>query len=239
MKRLPSNVSGPESHWLTFDLFQGIRGLNHGAFLRFAGDGVGPIDSLDLIARQRFGAHRLYWAKQCHGTSIIDVTTQSEVGQVADALITAEPGIALLIQHADCQAALFYDPIQHVIAAVHAGWRGSVQNIYAKVIDRLCNSYHCKPENLLVGIGPSLGPKHAEFIHYRTELPPAFWEFQPTPNYFDFWAISDAQLRAAGVLPHHIEIAEICTYANVNDCFSYRRDKTTRRHGTLISLAGI
>lgn len=221
---------------LTFHLFEGFEDLWHASFLRHADETVRPYDSLDNLARERLGTTPLIWADECHGTGIIDVTKLTQPGEQGDALITNQPGIALMVHHADCQPALIYDPVQRVIAAVHSGWRGSVQNIYGKVIKTLRDRYHCKPENLLVGIGPSLGPTHAEFIHYRTELPQSFWKFQPKPNYFNFWAISEQQLTEAGVLLEHIEIARICTFANPSLCFSYRRDKSIGRHGTVIAM---
>jgi copper oxidase (laccase) domain-containing protein len=55
------------------------------------------------------------------------------------------------------------------------------------------------------------------------------------PNYFDFWAISRAQLCGAGVLPENITVAEVCTYCN-QDYFSYRRNKETGRFGSVIGL---
>jgi YfiH family protein len=217
-------------------LFEEFQELAHGCFLRHNDETMHPRDLLTVFAQEKLRAAGLYWAKQCHGTDIIDVTPNSVNGQNGDALITAQRGIALMIQYADCQPALFYDPVQHVVAAVHSGWRGSVQNIYRKVIERLQNGYDCKPQNLLVGIGPSLGPCHAEFVNYRTELPPEFWDYQVSPNHFDFWAISREQLCKAGVLPQHIEIANVCTYANPNEYFSYRRDKTTARQAAIILM---
>lgn len=145
-------------------------------------------------------------------------------------------GLGLTILHADCQVALFYDPIQHAITVTHCGWRGSVQNIYQESIAAMRSLYGTKAENLLVGISPSLGPSASQFIHYQRELPESFYPFQVKPLYFDFWAISKWQLRECGVLPHHIEIAEICTYSHPEDFFSYRRIKTSGRHATIASL---
>jgi YfiH family protein len=152
-----------------------------------------------------------------------------------DALITLCPGVGLMINHADCQAAIIYDPIHHAIANVHSGWRGSIQDIYAETIQMMQHIYHSKPQDLLVGISPSLGPDDAQFVKYREELPETFWEFQKTLYYFDFWAISTMQLTRCGVLPHHIEVAGISTYSHPEDYFSYRRG-AAGRHGTIVAL---
>ena len=141
-----------------------------------------------------------------------------------------------MIKHADCQAAIFYDPVHHAVSCVHAGWRGNVQNIYAHAIAFMAGKFHSQPADILVCISPSLGPHFSEFKNYKTEFPESFWPFQIRPNYFNLWEISRTQLQECGILPHHIEIASICTYANEQDFFSYRRDKVTGRNATVVAL---
>jgi len=172
-----------------------------------------------------------------HGIHIhtLHYDSPSEIDN-CDGFITKERGIASLIKHADCQACIMYDPIQHIVANIHAGWRGSVQNIYATAIKQLGEQYNSQPENLLVCISPSLGPSAAEFSNYKEELPESMWEFQDRKHYFNFWEISRSQLIKCGILPHHIEIAEKCTYSNEEDYFSYRREGLTGRHGTIVLL---
>ena len=141
-----------------------------------------------------------------------------------------------MIKHADCQAAIFYDPVHKALANVHCGWRGNVKNIYRVAVQKMKFTFGTNPKDLLVGISPSLGPDHSEFIHYQTEWPEEFWRFQVRPNYLDLWAIARDQLEQCGLLPHHIEVAGICTFANPQDFFSHRRDKITGRHATVAML---
>jgi YfiH family protein len=186
--------------------------------------------------RSALGLSSLVFAKQSHGDkSEVIASSDQKIGQ-CDALLTSLADAGLMITHADCQAALFYDPIQKWIAAVHAGWRGAVLQIYTKTIQRMKELWGCQPENLLVCISPSLGPDDAEFIHFRKELPEKFWDYQVRPAYFDFWAIAQDELQVAGVLPHHIEIARISTYAHPEDYFSYRQQKRSGRLATVIGL---
>jgi YfiH family protein len=228
--------------WLEFDLFADC-GITHGVFLRQLDMGSRLNESEDIITTNReqlketLQLPNLHWLHQVHGTTIAPIQQHSaETPCEGDALITNVPGKALMVRHADCQATLIYDPVTRVVAAVHSGWRGSVQNIYSAVVQQL-KAYGCRAENLLVGISPSLGPQNAEFVNYRQELPEAFWDYQVRPTYFDFWSISFDQLKACGILPHHIEIARQCTVANADDFFSYRRDKSTGRHGTVIMFS--
>lgn len=237
--------------WLEFELFADIPWLSHAIFLRHGGVSVGPYASLDikgggnaLEARENclrmqkiMGISLVAIADQVHGSAIAHVTPNEEKMGPCDALITKHNAIGLLIKHADCQAAIFVDVQQRVVANVHCGWRGNVANIYAKVIYEMGKQYGSRAENILVGISPSLGPNASEFIHYRTELPESFWPYQIKPMYFNLWEIARMQLERAGILPHHIQIASQCTYAHPEDFFSYRRDKITGSHATIVAIA--
>lgn len=224
--------------WLEFELMQNFPTVQHGVFL-----------NLDLSDRHHvkdqervidlFGCEEGVKLKQVHRDALVKIDTFSSKFQIYegfDGVLTCKKGLGLLIRHADCQAAIFYDPIQQALANVHAGWRGSVQNIYQKTIQKMVQWFGSHPADLHVCIGPSLGPNFAEFKNYRQELPTHFWEFQVRPTYFDFWAISTQQLINAGVPPSQIEIAKICTYENASQYFSYRRQKKTPHHGTLVAL---
>ncbi len=150
-----------------------------------------------------------------------------------DALITQKQGLFLAIKHADCQAAIFHDPVTQTSAAVHAGWKGLVQNIYQKTIQAMRKTYSVLPENLIVAIGPSLGPKNSQFLHYESEFPKPFWAYQESPFYFNLRSIARDQLLAEGILKENIYIEETDTFSDMR-CYSYRRDKTSQRMVTLM-----
>jgi YfiH family protein len=239
-------------HWLEFELLSDIPHLKHAVFLRHGGHSQGNHASLNLSFNVNdhpkhvqanldtvaaiLETQRLIWGEQHHGTSLALIGPEITQSPYCDALATNASQIGLLIHHADCQAAIIYDPVNRAIVNVHCGWRGSVQNIYAHAIASMQTFFQSKPQNLLVGISPSLGPQSAEFIHYRKELPEPFWEFQVKPHYFDFWAISEMQLVQAGVLKDHIQIARIDTMSNPHDYFSYRFNKIRGGHGTIVAL---
>lgn len=240
-------------HWLEFEIFSHLP-IKHAVFLRHGGYSAGPYESLNLCNRISednpqhisknilkaagiLGLEHVAWNDQVHGTNIHEVNPESAHDpRQGDAMTTNNLGLGLMVHHADCQAAIFFDPTRHALANVHCGWRGSVQNIYAKVIQYMYEMYKSRPQNILVGISPSLGPDNAQFINYRSELPQSFWEYQVKPNYFDFWAISRKQLTDCGIRPENIEIASICTFGNPQDYFSYRYQKASGRHGTIAAL---
>jgi hypothetical protein len=238
--------------WLTFELFAECKELKHGILLRKGGHSQKNFASLNLSfsvgdnnshvqqnlqkVQKACRLPPLSTLRQAHGKAIWDLQMPCSEASTADALVTRIPHQTLFITHADCQAAIFYDPVNHVLANVHAGWRGNVQQIYREVIEYLKGKYGTQPKNILAGISPSLGPKHAEFKHYQQEFPQAFWEYQVAPNYFDLWAIAKMQLIACGLLDSHIEIAQMDTFDAPGDFFSYRRDRETGRNATFAVL---
>jgi polyphenol oxidase len=246
--------------FLEFELLQDFPNLRHGVFTKHGGVSSGAFASLNVgcnigDSHERVQANReralkalspnsnenisLVSLDQVHKDTVCAIDRPPKPGEkftATDGAMTTQKKIALMIIHADCQAAIFYDTKNKAVAIVHAGWRGSVSNIYKKTVEGMQKKYLTKPEELIVCISPSLGPEKAEFINYKTELPEEFWQFQVKPTYFDFWAISEWQLKNLKILPQHIEVARICTFTSAEDFFSYRRDKTTERNATLVYL---
>ena len=239
--------------WIEFELLEKYSHLKHGMFLKHGGFSQKEYGSLNLgdntgdlpenIIRNRdlvlktINFSSIVYAMQNHGVNIQRVTSKN-IDKISscDGLFTTEKDIALAVTHADCQAAIFYDPVHEAIGIAHAGWRGSINNIYARLIEAMHRDVGTQAHNLLVCITPSLGPDHAEYKNYKQDFPETLWGFQTKPNYFDFWAMSKKQLQNAGVLEKNIEISEVCTYCCEEDCFSYRREKTTGRHVTCVGL---
>lgn len=239
--------------WLEFEQLQPFPEVQHGVFLRHGGVSTGEYASLnsspitgDDVANVEENLRRIQKAlgisgfaagEQCHGNRVEEVSDLNTWSSPAcDGLITQRHNVALLTRHADCQTALFYHPGTHVIANVHCGWKGNVVNIYQATVEALHQKFGCPADELLVCIGPSLGPAVAEFVNYRAELPESFWEFKDANDCFDLWAIAKEQLLQSGIRDTHIEIASICTKSNPKDFFSYRRSKQSGRHATVAML---
>jgi hypothetical protein len=239
-----------------FELFEGSPELAHGVFTRDGGVSLEPQSGLNLafmpddtedrvrtnqdLAAGALGLSRLTFAGQVHGEAALVVRLEDEyfprrpkeMKKGYDALITPDAGVGLLVKLADCQGAILYDPRTKVLALVHSGWRGSVSNILGKTVARLEAEFGVNPADLLCGISPSLGPCCAEFVNYREELPEEFTWYRDGCH-FDFWAISRAQLTAAGLKDRHVEIAGLCTKCGGHGFYSYRRDRITGRFGLM------
>jgi YfiH family protein len=238
--------------WLEFELLSDFKRLKHGVFLRHGGVSQTPFNSLNVSMSSGDSAQHVainqHKISEIIGLPLSGINLQhgKEIFQIdklpltqnpnCDAITTRTSGLGLMITHADCQAAIIYDPEHHAVANVHSGWRGSVQNIYAETIKFMSLHYNSNPSQLRVGISPSLGPEESEFINYKKELPEHFLDYLVKPTYFDFWKISQQQLENTGVLKEHIQIAKISTYTNPEDYFSYRRDKTCGRNATVTGL---
>jgi polyphenol oxidase len=240
-------------HWLEFDLLADIPHLQHALCTRQGGCSQNSYAGLNVSKRvgdneadvetnlQRLkktqGLSTLIYPHMVHGVTVIEITPENLSAPLeCDAMITRLTGVSLVTTQADCQTAIIYDPVQHAVANVHCGWRGNVQNIYRHTILKMASTYDSRPENLLVCIGPSLGPTRAEFVNYRDEFPSEWWKYQVAPFYFDLWEISRQQLLECGIQDSHIEIARMCTYSQPELFYSYRRDKVTGRHPTLVML---
>jgi YfiH family protein len=231
-------------------------GLVHGIFTRQGGVSSGPYYTLNVSlavgdlspqveenrrrVQQTLQLGELISANQVHGRqeAVIRGGHPVPAGELpeVDILITAQPGLGLIIKQADCQAVLFYDPEHRVVANAHCGWRGQIQGVLFETVHRLTHHFGSRPEALQAAIGPGLGPCCAEFRHYRREFPQELWKYQVSPGYFDLWQLSFDQLTAAGIKPENIEVAGLCTRCRAQEFFSYRRDRVTGRQAAVIAL---
>src|ERR1051325_9011017 len=152
------------------------RGLLHGFMGRRGGKSGGPYAGLNVsygvgddpkVVSQNVcdlklavGIHdgRIVTMKQIHGDDIVEVhdTKLKEAGE-ADGVITATPGIFLGVLTADCVPILFVAPQKKVVAAVHAGWRGTLQGIAEKAVRELTEKHGAKPDEIEAALGPAIG----------------------------------------------------------------------------------
>lgn len=187
-------------------------------------------------------------ADQTHSKHVVVVNEKSfpiifpeerktaEIGDV-DGFVTNLKGVGLMIQVADCQAILFFDPVHRAIGVAHAGWRGLKANISAEVVRLMGENFGTKAENLLVGLSPSLGPEHSEFTDPRKELGEQFMPFVKGRK-VDMWEFSKWQLKQLGIREEKIEVAKIDTADEEEGrrFFSYRREGETGRFALVAAL---
>ena len=245
-----------DTPYFQFPQLSQSRHLRHGIFTRIGGVSAPPYDSLNTSfsvddkpedvavnlqkIKNTIGARDLIHTNQVHSNDIL-VLRQSDAVSLhqpfsADAMITNMPQVALLVKQADCQATILYDPEKHVLANVHCGWRGNVQDILGRVVICMKEEFGCNVSGMEAAIGPSLGPCCAEFVTYQDLFPEAFGRFKVNENHFDLWALSSWQLEKAGIRSENIEVAGLCTSCRTDLFYSFRAEGKTGRFGTVAML---
>lgn len=201
----------------------------------------GP-DAWPLLAAHGLAADPAY-ARQVHGATVLRADRHGLAGH-ADALTTARSGLPLCISTADCLPVLLYDAHAGRLAAVHAGWRGTVQSVTHAAAVALIDAGSAAAD-LVVAIGPSIGP-----CCYEVDAPviarlkaafPGGAETWATPKgpgkwMLDLWGANRDQLIAAGVRPERIDLTRLCTGCRPDLLFSYRRE---RGAGRLVAVAAL
>jgi YfiH family protein len=163
-------------------------------------------------------------------------------------MITDAPGVTLLTLHADCQPILLVDPDRPAVAAVHAGWRGTVANIAGVAVAAMREAYGSRPERLLAWLGPALGP----CCHETGPEVTAMWRemaaslgIDPEPaitrpgprDHFDVPEANRRLLLAAGLTAGHIDVSPECTRCDTERWFSHRgHGAGAGREGAFIAI---
>jgi hypothetical protein len=241
------------------------RGLYHAIFTRHGGVSPKPWESLNFgasvgdntvrVAKNRemalesigINLESVYDVYQVHSTNVV-VTQKplhrNETHIKADAILTNQPYITLMMRFADCVPILLFDPIKRAIGIVHAGWVGTVDKIIEKAILEMSRNYGTNPEDLIAAIGPSIGPDHYSVgedvlnrIHSSfNEGDDLLISKRNGNSYFDLWEANKISLHNAGV--NQIEVSEICTFCNREDWYSHRGENgKTGRFGVVIGLS--
>ncbi|MDE3194977.1 MAG: peptidoglycan editing factor PgeF [Acidobacteriota bacterium] len=156
-----------------------------------------------------------------------------------DALVAAEPGVTVGIRTADCVPILLVDTRRRAVAAAHAGWRGTAQQIAVRTVEQMRRLYGSRPEDLRAAVGPSIGACCYEVgpevaLQFDTGSPDS-GSAGGGPVRIDLPAINAAQLRAAGL--QDIWIARECTFCLSDRYFSFRREK--EQAGRMVSFVGV
>ncbi len=178
---------------------------------------------------------------QTHGCSVLAIDsdflsaseeTRTQQLQGVDALVTDQRGVCIGVSTADCIPIVLHDTNNHVIAAIHAGWRGTVNRIVEKTIMFMQDVYHCTPSCMEAAIGPSIS---LEAFEVGEEVYQAFaeanfdmssisrWYEEKQKYHLNLPKANFLQLQTMGIPEQSIEMSDICTYTSYADFFSARR----------------
>lgn len=216
------------------------------------GSAVGDDAAAVAENRRRFesliGARPL-WLRQVHGCRVLRASAaclDAEAPQ-ADAAWTDEPGIACIVQVADCLPVLLAAPAGRAVAAAHAGWRGLAGGVLEATLQAVCDAASCAPAELAVWLGPSIGRRQFEV---GADVLRAFGQDPQSadPRRFVPRRAADGSLRWLADLPglarerlarlgvRRISGGAWCTVEDRSNFFSYRRDAVTGRMAAAVWL---
>jgi YfiH family protein len=247
--------------WYEFEELEGA-GVTHAFLTRLGGVSIPPFDTLNLghtvgdglaaveenhrRALAALGLRREQVASpyQVHGTHVRPVG-QGHTGTIqpaTDGLLTTTPRVALLLRFADCVPLLLFDPVNRAVGMIHAGWKGTADNIAGAAVAAFVRHVGSRPGDLWAGIGPAISP-----CCYQVDPDMAEAVSQACPDgtkvlqrrngalYLDLPGAVRAQLAAAEV--SQIEMAGICTACHTDEWFSHRAEHgRTGRFGALVML---
>ena len=201
---------------------------------------VGSDETRAVLSRQEHTDHIRTVTEADMGKGIVRERDYTAV----DGMITNLPRLPLVTLYADCVPLLFLDPVKRAVASVHSGWRGTVQQIGRRAVERLGEEYGSSPADILAAILPCIGPccyevdedTAAHFLLYHDEQGPAAHPVPGKPGkyYADMWRANRAILIASGLLPEHIEISGLCTICHNDIFYSHRKQGNAR--GALSAL---
>lgn len=236
--------------FLQFENLLNQQNITHFSTTRIGGESTGKLESLNLgytvndnpkIVSSNleklantfdFEKKQMVLPKQTHSNNVGIVKKTTERFPNTDALITNTFGICIAIRIADCVPILLFDPVQKAAAAIHSGWKSTIQEISRCTIELMQKEYGTNPSDLIAGIGPSIGP---EVYEVGPEVIEQFRDkfgkdhiVKPIENsdkgLLNLWKVNKQILLESGILEKNIEIAEICTYSNPELFYSARRD---------------
>jgi polyphenol oxidase len=222
-----------------------LAGFRHGFTTRRGGVSAAPFATLNLggavgddPAKVEENWARLARAtglafarvRQVHGCRVVVAAGPGAPTEEADAVVSAVPGVAACVSVADCAPILLADPRSRAVAAVHAGWRGTLAGAAAAGVRALVDRHGARPGEVRAVVGPCIGPCCFEVSpeladRFRAEVDRTSAERRRVGSRVDLWRANELLLRAAGIARRNLEILWRCTSCDESAFFSHRRDR--------------
>jgi YfiH family protein len=176
---------------------------------------------------------QLVFPDQTHTNCVVEIT-ETPVSPISetDALVTNVAGMCLCVQTADCVPVLLYDPVEKVVSAVHAGWRGTVGKIVEVAVEKMIRGYGSQAENILAAIGPSICQDvyevGLEVVEAAKNTVPNVSEalhLNDSGNFqFNLWEANRQFLLKCGLQEKNIQVLGECTFSEEERYYSARRE---------------
>ncbi len=242
--------------YITFPIFEKVGGIKHCFSTRIGGVSSGRYSAMNLsysngdsieCVEENFKricscidvpVESVVKSYQTHTVNIVDVTHQGQdIPSGTDGLVTNVSGITLCSSYADCVPLLFYDPKRRVVASTHSGWRGTAGEIGRLTVEKMINSYGCRPKDILCAIGPAICQscyevddtvinelKKITYLDMQTAVKPV----NEQHYLLDLKEICRQEIVYSGVSSENILVSDICTCCNAEYLHSHRATKGER-----------
>lgn len=224
-------------------------GFSQGPYGSFnLGDHVG--DDLGHVALNRrrwtrwMQPARPLWLRQVHGAAVVEVTEAllRDAAPQADGCWTRRPGLACVVQVADCLPVLLAALNGRAVGAAHAGWRGLAAGVLDRTVEAVAQAAGCEPSDLACWLGPCIGPRQFEVgldVQQALGADECFFVPRRRPDGQPRWladlpGLARQRLRALGL--HRVSGGPWCTVQAASDFFSFRRDGVTGRMAAAVWL---
>jgi YfiH family protein len=215
----------------------------------YSGQNLGLRTGDDVVTvsenRRRFwqalgiSEEQIAFTDQVHSAEVITVDKPG-IYPRSDALITGQEGLFLTIQTADCLPIFIFDPVNRIVAAIHAGWRGAIAGIVQNTLEMMSGFHGLDPENFFAAIGPGLQkecfeirPDVSKYFSPQYLLP----HTDPGKCFLDLSRYVHDLLTAGGIPGDQVENPEICTMCDHETYYSYRRDR--EKSGRMMGVIGM
>lgn len=170
-------------------------------------------------------SNSVVFQKQVHSDVVKIVDCAGDIGE-SDALITNVKNLGIAVIVADCTPVFLYDHKERVIAAIHAGWRGTEQKILLKALQQLERNYNTQPQNLIAYLGPSISTLNYEVgSDVAEKFDHEFVHHNDGKLFLDVSGVNLKMLMEFGVPQNQIQKSELCTFEYKSLFHSYRRDR--------------
>lgn len=244
--------------YLTFPLIEETNVVRHGFSTRIGGVSQGIYASMNLSFQRGDDEHdvrenfkriaaaigvkeeEITFSKQTHTANVREVsledkgkglTKQMDYDNV-DGLVTNVPGICLATFYADCVPLFFVNPKKRAIGLSHSGWRGTVEKIGKRTVEKMSQLYGSRPEDIYAAVGPSICQDCYEVTGdviegFQKNFREEYWKelFYKKENgryQLNLWKANEFVLREAGILEEHLAVTNLCTCCNPELLFSHR-----------------
>lgn len=205
------------------------------------------IDYNKIAQQLKLSPEQIYYLPdQQHSNQVVCVDKNSLCHQLSegDALVTDRSEIVLGVRTADCVPVLCYDPIKKVVAAIHAGYKGTLRGIVQNTFETMQRLYACCPQDFFVAVGPAVCMLHYEvspeiMVAFKQKYGKRFMckEVAGERPHLDVRGTVQMILKDLGVLSSNIDTLDLCTFERDDLFYSYRREGEVGRQFNFIGMS--